>query len=126
MEYLEMAVHINDDYEKLAKLFYPSIEASGNVYYGQTRKLTMDEVLGKNDFGFDAHIESFRVDDDEADHDAAGILAELEDEPDGEALCHLGLDQHAGQDERQDVEPHHGVTQLRVGRFVGCDARQDN
>ena len=63
-----MAVHINDDYEKLAKLFYPSIEASGNVYYGQTRKLTMDEVLGKNDFGFDAHIESFRVDDDEADY----------------------------------------------------------
>ena len=63
-----MAIHKNDDYEKLAKLFYPSIEASGNVYYGQTRKLTMDEVLGKNDFGFESHIESFRVDDDNEDY----------------------------------------------------------
>lgn len=63
-----MAIHKNDDYEKLAKLFYPSIEASGNVYYGQTRKLTMDEVLGKNNFGFESHIESFRIDDDNEDY----------------------------------------------------------
>ena len=35
-----MAINKHDDYEALAKLLYPSIEASGNVYYGQTRKLT--------------------------------------------------------------------------------------
>ena len=53
-----MAINPHDDYEKLAKLLYPSIEASGNVYYGQTRKLTMDEVLNKNDLGFESHVES--------------------------------------------------------------------
>lgn len=58
-----MAINPKDDYESLAKLLYPSIEASGNVYYGQTRKLTLDEVLKKNDLGFESHIESFRVDD---------------------------------------------------------------
>ena len=63
-----MAIHRNDDYEKLAKLIYPSIEASGNVYYGQTKKLTMDEFLGKNDFGFESHIESFTVEDKDADY----------------------------------------------------------
>lgn len=57
-----MNIHEHDDYEKLAKLFYPSIEASGNVYYGQTRKLTMDEILGKNDMGFESHIESVKKD----------------------------------------------------------------
>ena len=59
-----MNIHEHDDYEKLAKLFYPSIEASGNVYYGQTRKLTMDEILGKNDMGFESHIESVKKGDD--------------------------------------------------------------
>lgn len=54
-----MSVNPHDDYEKLAKLLYPSIEASGNVYYGQTRKLTLDEVLKRNSLGFDSHIESF-------------------------------------------------------------------
>jgi hypothetical protein len=53
-----MAVNLNDDYEKLAKLIYPSIEASGNVYYGQTRKLTLDEVLKKNDLGFESYTSS--------------------------------------------------------------------
>lgn len=53
-----MNIHEHDDYEKLVKLFYPSLEASGNIYYGQTRKLTMDEILGKNDMGFESHIES--------------------------------------------------------------------
>ena len=53
-----MSINPHDDYEKLAKLLYPSIEASGNVYYGQTRKLTMDEILGKNDLGFESHIET--------------------------------------------------------------------
>lgn len=46
-----MAINQHDDYEKLAKLLYPSIEASGNVYYGQTRKLTMNEVFNKNGRG---------------------------------------------------------------------------
>lgn len=55
-----MAINPHDDYEKLAKLLYPSIEASGNVYYGQTRKLTMDEVLNKNDLGFESHVETER------------------------------------------------------------------
>ena len=55
-----MAINPHDDYEKLAKLLYPSIEASGNVYYGQTRKLTMDEVLDKNDLGFESHVETER------------------------------------------------------------------
>lgn len=54
-----MAINKYDDYEALAKLLYPSIEASGNVYYGQTRKLTLDEVLKRNSLGFDSHIESF-------------------------------------------------------------------
>ena len=54
-----MAINKHDDYEALAKLLYPSIEASGNVYYGQTRKLTLDEVLKRNSLGFDSHIESF-------------------------------------------------------------------
>ena len=63
-----MAINPHDDYEALAKLLYPSIEASGNVYYGQTRKLTMDEILGKNDLGFESHIESVKVADSSADY----------------------------------------------------------
>lgn len=55
-----MAINQNDDYEKLAKLLYPSIEASGNVYYGQTRKLSLYELFNKDDLWFDAHIESDR------------------------------------------------------------------
>ena len=58
-----MAINKHDDYEALAKLLYPSIEASGNVYYGQTRKLTLDEVLKRNSLGFDSHIESFYNED---------------------------------------------------------------
>lgn len=58
-----MAINKHDDYEALARLLYPSIEASGNVYYGQTRKLTLDEVLKRNSLGFDSHIESFYNDD---------------------------------------------------------------
>lgn len=58
-----MSVNSNGDYEALAKLLYPSIEASGNVYYGQTRKLTMDEVFDKYKGGFESHIESRRVED---------------------------------------------------------------
>lgn len=54
-----MTINNKDDYEKLAKILYPSIEASGNVYYGQTRKLTMDEILGKNELNFESHIETF-------------------------------------------------------------------
>lgn len=58
-----MAINNKDDYGKLAKLLYPSIEASGNVYYGQTKKLTMDEILGKNELNFESHIESFKQGD---------------------------------------------------------------
>lgn len=53
-----MAINPHDDYEALAKLLYPSIEASGNVYYGQTRKLAVDELFDKNNAGFHSHIES--------------------------------------------------------------------
>lgn len=61
-----MAINKHDDYEALAKLLYPSIEASGNVYYGQTRKLTLDEVLKRNSLGFDSHIESFYNEGDDS------------------------------------------------------------
>lgn len=63
-----MSINLNDDYDKLAKILYPSIEASGNVYYGQTRKLTMDEVFDKYNGGFESHIESRRVEDSSADY----------------------------------------------------------
>jgi hypothetical protein len=61
-------IHQNDDYKTLIELLYPSIEASGNVYYGQTRKLIMDEILDKNDLGFESHIDSIRVKDSSADY----------------------------------------------------------
>ena len=63
-----MAANPHDDYESLAKLLYPSIEASGNVYYGQTRKLTIDTLFNKNNFGFESHIESERLADSTADY----------------------------------------------------------
>lgn len=63
-----MAINLNDDYDKLANILYPSIEASGNVYYGQTRKLTMDEVFDKYNGGFESHIESRRIEDSSADY----------------------------------------------------------
>lgn len=63
-----MTINLNGDYDKLAKILYPSIEASGNVYYGQTRKLTMDEVFDKYNGGFESHIESRRVEDSSADY----------------------------------------------------------
>ena len=63
-----MTINRNDDYDKLARILYPSIEASGNVYFGQTRKLTMDEILGKNDLNFESHVESFKVYNNENDH----------------------------------------------------------
>lgn len=59
----------HDDYEKLAKLLYPSIEASGNVYYGQTRKLMLDEIFKKNDIGFECYIKSYREDDINSAHE---------------------------------------------------------
>lgn len=51
-----MPDNINNDYNELAKLIYPSIEASGNVYYGQTRKLAIDELFNINDGGFESNI----------------------------------------------------------------------
>lgn len=53
---------IRDSYEELAKAFYPSIESSGNVYYGQTKKLSVDELFDLNNGGFKAHTE--KVDDE--------------------------------------------------------------
>lgn len=53
-----MAININDDYSKLAKLLYPSIEATGNEYYGQARKLTTDDILGLYGNGFVSKIDS--------------------------------------------------------------------
>ena len=64
------------------------------------------------------------VDDEEADEDVGGVLTELEEEPQGEPPGQPGLDQHAGQDERHDVEPHHGVPELRVGLLLGQDPRE--
>ena len=50
----------HNDYEELASLLYPSIEASGNVYYGQTRKLAIDELFSINDGGFESNIKTIR------------------------------------------------------------------
>ena len=55
-----MPDNINNDYNELAKLIYPSIEASGNVYYGQTRKLAIDELFNINDGGFESNIKTVR------------------------------------------------------------------
>ena len=55
-----MPNNINNDYNELAKLIYPSIEASGNVYYGQTRKLAIDELFNINDGGFESNIKTIR------------------------------------------------------------------
>lgn len=50
----------HNDYEELASLLYPSIEASGNVYYGQTRKLAINELFNINDGGFESNIKTTR------------------------------------------------------------------
>lgn len=50
----------HNDYEELSSLLYPSIEASGNVYYGQTRKLAIDELFNINDGGFESNIKTIR------------------------------------------------------------------
>ena len=50
----------HNDYEELASLLCPSIEASGNVYYGQTRKLAIDEIFNINDGGFESSIKTIR------------------------------------------------------------------
>ena len=55
-----MPDNINNDYNELAKLIYPSIEASGNVYYGQTRKLAIDELFNIYDGGFESNIKTIR------------------------------------------------------------------
>ena len=55
-----MPDNINNDYNELAKLIYPSIEASGNVYYGQTRTLAIDELFNINDGGFESNIKTIR------------------------------------------------------------------
>ena len=55
-----MPDNINNDYNELAKLIYPSIEASGNAYYGQTRKLAIDELFNINDGGFESNIKTIR------------------------------------------------------------------
>ena len=57
----------HNDYEELASLLYPSIEASGNVYYGQTRKLAIDELFNINDGGFESNIKTIRRQTDSND-----------------------------------------------------------
>ena len=57
----------HNDYEDLASLLYPSIEASGNVYYGQTRKLAIDELFNINDGGFESNIKTIRRQTDSND-----------------------------------------------------------
>ena len=57
----------HNDYEGLASLLYPSIEASGNVYYGQTRKLAIDELFNINDGGFESNIKTIRRQTDSND-----------------------------------------------------------
>lgn len=64
-----MAINPHDDYESLAKLLYPSIEASGNVYYGQTRKLAIDELFDKNNNGFESYFCSCRKEDDNSQYE---------------------------------------------------------
>lgn len=55
-----MSINAHDDYEELAKLLYPSIESSGNVYYGQTRRLTLDKIFDKDKDGFKCYFDSYR------------------------------------------------------------------
>ena len=62
-----MPDNINNDYNELAKSIYPSIEASGNVYYGQTRKLAIDELFNINDGGFESNIKTIRRQTDSND-----------------------------------------------------------
>ena len=50
-----MSINKKDDYDKLAELLYPSIESSGSLYYGQTKKLAVDELFDKNNGGFSIH-----------------------------------------------------------------------
>lgn len=64
-----MTINPHDDYEALAKLLYPSIEASGNVYYGQTRKLAIDELFDKNNNGFESYFCSCRKEDDSSQYE---------------------------------------------------------
>lgn len=64
-----MAINPHDDYEALAKLLYPSIEASGNVYYGQTRKLAIDELFDKNESGFESYFCSLKNEDNSSQYE---------------------------------------------------------
>lgn len=55
-----------DEYNKLIKLLYPTVDATGNLYYGQVRKLTTDQVFNRsdvlsNDFGFESSINTIKV-----------------------------------------------------------------
>lgn len=63
-----MTINPHDDYESLAKLLYPSIEASGNVYYGQTRKLAIDELFDKNNNGFESYFCSCKKEDNSSQY----------------------------------------------------------
>ena len=60
-----MSINPKDDYNALGSLFYPSIEASGNAYYGQTRKLAIDELFNTNNSGFLSCIVSRPLGSDE-------------------------------------------------------------
>lgn len=60
-----MTINPKDDYNTLGSLFYPSIEASGNVYYGQTRKLAIDELFNTSNGGFSSCIVTRPLDSDD-------------------------------------------------------------
>jgi hypothetical protein len=58
-----MPINQNDDYNKLIKLLYPTIESSGNEYYGQTKKLILDNYLHVDDINFESFLDSTKVSD---------------------------------------------------------------
>ena len=66
----------------------------------------------------------YQVDQQKAPEHALGVLAELDDEGQGESLGELRLDQHRGQHEAQDIQPHHRVTQLCQRLFLRGDVEE--
>lgn len=51
-----MSINQEDNLRKLSSLFYPAIDATGNEYYGQNRKLVLDSTFDK-EFPFESGIE---------------------------------------------------------------------
>ena len=89
-----------------------------------------DHEYGEHDGGLDSGRRDeggeHEVDHQETPQDPLGTLAELYHEGQGQTLGKLGLDQHRGQHETQDIQPHHGVTELCQGFLLGCYIEQDD